>query len=351
MVAHVADAEGAALEFAVAAADHEAALRDPLHDVVAFQGRRQGDRGDGAAARVLGRVYAERCAGVFPQPSHPVVRHGGHRGVTGPARLDGFAGDVLTLHRRGVQQRDRRRAWGLVLVNELLELDQIEIEAARGGLVGLLDIARGCHPEGETGWQRERLLRAREHEVEVPGIGLDAYAAQSGDRVDQHGRVVLMREGGEFRQRRERTGTRLRVHHGDRRVVPLAQRTLDHVERNSLMPVAADHVRVAATGQRDIREALTESAVHHRQDRPRCRAADRGFHESGGGRTRHVHRAGGPEDRTQASLDAGEQRFEDGPPVRQHRGQHRLEDVTPHLGGSGQEERAEVGHGPLPRGR
>ena len=49
-----------------------------------------------------------------------------------------------------------------------------------------------------------------------------------------------------------------------------------------LMPVAADHPRFAAAGQRDVREPLTERAVHHRQDRTRCRAADRRLHESRG---------------------------------------------------------------------
>ena len=103
VVAHVADAEGAALEFAVATADHEAALGDPLHDVVAFQCRGQCDRGDGAAARVFGGVHAERMARLLAQVSHPGVRQVGHLGVTRPARLDGFARDVFALYRRGVQ--------------------------------------------------------------------------------------------------------------------------------------------------------------------------------------------------------------------------------------------------------
>ena len=133
-----------------------------------------------------------------------------------------------------------------------------------------------------TGRQRERFLRAREHEVEIPGIGFDWHATDAGDRVDQYRRAVLMRESSELRQRRQRARARFGVHDGDGREAAFAQRLLDDIERNGLMPVAANHARFATTGQRHIGEPLAEGAIDHRQDRPRSRAADRRLHEPRG---------------------------------------------------------------------
>jgi hypothetical protein len=138
------------------------------------------------------------------------------------------------------------------------------------------------------------------------------------------------------------------VHDGDRRERSFAQRALDDVEGNGLMPVATDYVRFTATGQRDVREPFAEGAVDHGEDRSRRRATDGGFHQSRSGRTRHIYGAGGPENRTQSFLNAGKERLEDSAAMRQHRRQHRLKHFAAHLGRPGKEKRAEVGHDALP---
>ena len=65
------------------------------------------------------------------------------------------------------------------------------------------------------GRRHQRLLRARDHRVEAPGVGLERNGAEARDGVDDDERACLLGGGGEALDVCDHAGRGLRVRHED----------------------------------------------------------------------------------------------------------------------------------------
>ena len=170
-------------------------------------------------ARARDRSQAAALHLVDPRPRPPR-----HRRVPRPARLDPLACDRSSCARARRAARapacsasDASRCTSRTRGSRSRCRDPSSPSRARA--------ARPRDAEREAGRKRERLLRAGEHEVELPRVRLDRRAGDPGDAVDQQRDVAArVRDFGELLDRIQHAGGRLRVHDGDGVVVRAPQR-------------------------------------------------------------------------------------------------------------------------------
>ena len=176
--------------------------RDRIHHVGALEPLRQRDRRDRRRARAFGSE--DRDLEIHARHGALEPRRGrvAHRSVALPAALDSLAQDVGELRVERVEERERGRGRRLVLRRELLELDDVEVEAAVGDAAGAPEELGRRDAEREARRERERLLRAGEDEVESPLVEAELGAGDAGDAVDEAQRVMPVRELASRRGRR-----------------------------------------------------------------------------------------------------------------------------------------------------
>ena len=117
--------------------------------------------------------------------------------------------------------------------------------------------------------------------------------------------------------------------HGGRRVV--------------LAPLHDHPVDVEPAQLGDPGEPLAEGAVHQAQDPAAGRVADRHLHHAGAGGGGDVDGTAGAEDGPEPRLESLHQRLHLRGPVAHHGADHGPEDLGPDLGGTREEEPAELG--------
>src|SRR6202023_1566267 len=166
-LAHVDDAEGARLPFAVAAADGPAPAAEPLDQRLRIDAPRWPQGGARVRAGAFGRRERE-TAGRRPFGGAPVEPL-----MARPARLHALGEDARQLPVQGVEQRDRRRGDGAALAVLVAVAQQVGVEAAPLHAGGPLGGALRQPEDDQAGRQRQRLLGAGECHVQAPGVGLD----------------------------------------------------------------------------------------------------------------------------------------------------------------------------------
>jgi len=90
-------------------------------------------------------------------------------------------------------ERDGRRERCVELGLRLLSPLPVEVEARRAPGRGERRVRDGTEPEARRSHQR--LLRARDDDVEPPGVGLARNSAEAGDGVDDDERAHFLRRG------------------------------------------------------------------------------------------------------------------------------------------------------------
>ena len=97
---------------------------------------------------------------------------------------------------------DARRARGHPFGLLFFEFDKIEIIAAIFLFLGESERFLGNGEKRKSGWKRERLLRAGEHQVDTERVHVDLHRGKGRDRVEDENDVGIFREcAANFRQR------------------------------------------------------------------------------------------------------------------------------------------------------
>src|SRR5258706_555646 len=164
---------------ALSAGDHDAVLVEQFRQncrVVEAMGRQNARDGDRMHAVAREHLHPERLDGFMKRVR--VAR------VTGPDVAAAFPFVQIDCDVEGKGDGDRGRPRRLALVEELLVLAQIEVEARR--LVGfdLLPCARTHRDHRQSRWARQRLLRRSADDIELPLVHLEFARAQAAHRVD-----------------------------------------------------------------------------------------------------------------------------------------------------------------------
>ena len=353
-MAHVGDPEDLPAEVGLPAGDADVALGDRIEEVrrvVAVDGIREGDSRD--------RVREiSRAVGVGEQfQSHrlePLAERGGLPLVPADARRHRLGDDVLDGDRERPEEGHGARKRRLVAF--LFPEVPVEVLVEGRGLAvePLLDALADPQRADPRGC-RQRLLRVRDGDVDVPLVHEELVAADAGDAVDDERRVVLAGDLADLRARVEEARRGLVVdQRDDVRVV--GDRVFDVRNREGLPPVGLDSsTRGVAVG--DPGEPAAELPVDQRDDLTVL------VNEVGDGRF-HPHRRRAVENQRRAALGGGRlagerrvledvvesvlcalvHRLELRGSVRHHRLRHRLEHLVGHRHGTGVEEQEVLGH-------
>jgi len=354
VVAHVADAERAALELAVAVGDLEAARFEALDE----PGHREAlgaDAGHGGRGVLLGGegVQAARARPGQRAALHAAVlgeaRLPGGRAARALARRQGHAGaDVLELARQGEVVRDRGRGGRLALDVALDHGHRVEREAALWRRARVSEVALGGAHDADPGRQGERFLHPGEGEVEAVGVEAHRGARDPAHQVDAQERARVGRQ--ELAQGRERSRSAGRgLARDDRQRFEgtlLGQDARDLVRRDDRAPGRLQCSRRAAERQRDLVPALGEGSVHQAQHPPAPDSQERRLHHRGGrgGVRRDLRRRARsqPEGEGQVRVDALEQGGHLRRAVADHRPRHLGEDLGADFGRAGDPEHGRV---------
>ena len=301
MVAHVADAEGLALEVAVAVGDLVAAVLEARHQVCHVEVARR-DARDRGGGELGGGVELEAVA------RGPLDRAALHALVALEARPPGLgAGLVALALGQGHAIRDvlellgeaevlgrgrgRRR---LALHVALEDLDRVEAPAPRVDRLGALHVAlRGAEDRDARG-HREGLLHARQAEVEAVGVEVHRGTGDVADEVDQQHRVAEVAHHARHRgQGRAHAGGGLVADEGDRVEGALfLEGAPQGVGRHPLAPGDLEGRDLLAEDLGHLAVAPAEGAVLHAQH-PRAHAAQGGLHHPRGADRVGRHLGGG----------------------------------------------------------
>ncbi len=142
--------------------------------------------------RGIGRVGEELEA-------HGSQAGAGGGATGGVAREDALVALRLDQRQRGLEleeEADRRRPGRLALGQDVTVPDEVEVEARHGGALGGGPGALGRRHHGQARRDHPGLLRAGDHDVEVPGVHLEGHGTDAADAVDDDERVRGLRADG-----------------------------------------------------------------------------------------------------------------------------------------------------------
>jgi hypothetical protein len=221
------------------------------------------------------------------------------------------------------------------------KLGQIEIDAPPI-VLARRQIPVGRHSERQSGRDRQRLLRSREHVVEPPVVEAQLRATDARHAVDHTHRARTVGGIGDGPHIVECAGGCLGVNDRHHRM-PTCSHARGHL-RGGVDGSPRDLVAIhgAATGNGYVREALRKPAVHESKDPSRRRIPDRGLHQSRRRRCGDKDRTRGAEYDPEATLHTRVECSELRAAVRHHRAAHGLAHDGAHLRRPGEEERAEA---------
>jgi len=272
----VADAEGLALERAVAVGNLRTALAQFLVERAEIEAR-IGDVGDGGRQVALVSVQAE--AGTAPCAA--VVGHGE---VARVAVFQPFLKHAVHLLVECVDQADSRGGRGVELGRELLVVEEVEVVAAvRDGGRPLERTFAHC-ADGEPGRQGKALLHAREADVQSPAVEIDGrsgHAAHGIDHDDDVG-VFLAHEAGRIREGPEDARGSLVVGQAEGVEAALRQGRVDQFRCDGLARFDLDSLGLHTAALRNLPPAPGEFPVKGVEHLLADGIADRAFHDASG---------------------------------------------------------------------
>ena len=211
-------------------------------------------------ALIRQRLQAER------RGSGP-ARHG-QPPVAGYHRRPTFRPDDCQRLSQRVELRQRGRVGSLVLLHRAPHQRKVKVEAPHPRRPVRLPCPWAYGDEGQARRDHERLLRAGHDHVQAPGIRLQLRGEHPAYRVDHQQRAVLANDAGDRADVVQDAGRGLvvRDQHGADRPVAVAAQDLRHLPGiDSPAPLDIEALHAGAVGGGNLREAVAESADHHRQ--------------------------------------------------------------------------------------
>ena len=257
--------------------------------------------------------------------------------------------DQIQGHVEPPDERDRRRERGLA---HRLGGDgplPVHVVARKRSGLRRLEGRRGNRRERQPRRAHERLVRAGQHDVEAPVVGLERDRGEAGDRVhcDQRSGARQALGGGLQVGDSSRGGVRVGQVH-DAGTADLVEAGAHLVGARQLAPLVAQVVDGQAVAFRDRGPPLPEVAVRDDEHAVAGRAdvGDRGLHRRGPGRGEEEHVILRPVHGLEPLDHARERVTEVGRAMVDHRLGRRREHLRRHRGGPRRDEVALLRHTP-----
>ena len=193
------------------------------------------------------------------------------------------------------EQRDGRCPGRLPGLERLLRAAEVEVDARRRASLLRLPRLLAHADEGEPRRDHPALLRAGDHDVELPSVRLDRNRGQRRDRVDDQQAIASLDRTRDVLERVRRAGRGLVMGDADGANVAVRRQGLVDAVGVGDRPVVEGEVDgLAAVGAHEVDEALAEDTDGDDEDAVTGAHVvdDRGLHAAGSrGAERSAHRS------------------------------------------------------------
>lgn len=277
-VAHVGEAEGFALDPAVAAVDDE----------VVFGAQIAHELGNIDAAAVSHARESLRAVAFFGEEveagaANPIVDKRVRSRVALVAVCQAFGENIVELRFERVNVRDARGGRGHIVLLVFFEFQEVEVVTAIVLLLRAREPLFGNGKEREAGRQGERLLAAGEKNVDAELIHGNRHSREGRDAVDDECHIgIFPGDGADFFERIHHAGGGFVVDQGDGVELACYEFFLERLRVDRFAPIDLERLGGFSATPADVEPFVGEGAAHAVEDAAGNEIADGSFHHAPG---------------------------------------------------------------------